>query len=399
MIRLNPASIDPAAFDSLQQMLGTEAPVVSHTYFMRRALSSIQGKGLFKTLYGGLYVNFRGLKKSDKKGVSDLDLLLESLGIGGRGKNFKQIFDELRSDRRVAIFRSDVTGKPRRVIILPTLVGEGVAGVCIITQDLKDESIDVGKHPILNLADSDVDAMEVIYTLANGHLGYDLFNGEGVRQDEVPPDVAQDRTIPTPHTMRLEYPISCIRCHGSDDGWKPLRNDVKRLLAGRLDVFGDVTNKNGEIPDTLDRLARQYAGSPNKTLSRARDDFAESVLRSTGTWKESKDQTDVIKLSCSRIGSIWAAHNYDLVTARTGLIELGFDVPEERSVAFLKALLPPDQASQVGGIYLEDPRVGALQEGIGIGRTDWDLTYSFSAFRALRSLKDLEKRVKEGMKK
>lgn len=397
VLRLNPLSIDPLKLAALQEELVTEAPIVHHSYLVWRALSAIKDQGIYRTIYGGLYYEFAGIPKGQKKGQTDEDALFELLGIG----NAKETFDRLRSDQRVAVFRSGVTGKPRRVDILRSLSGRDSAGIVSVTHDPKDASVDVGQHPIMNLVEFKDDARELIYERANGFLGYALYDGKGARQDEAPSDVANDRTVPAPHSLRLQPAISCIRCHGGDgsDGWKPLTNDVKRLLKGRADILDDASNRQGDLADVLDRLAGWYAGSPDRLLTRARDDFAAGVLRTTGPWRASKDQTDVVKLSSNRLADIYGNHVYRQVDARQALLELGFDLTRdndpakdrEKAVAFLQKLLPPDEQARIGDIFPEDPRAAALLAGLALNRIEWDLVYSYVAYRAKREIDRLGK--------
>jgi hypothetical protein len=222
---------------------------------------------------------------------------------------------------------------------------------------------------------------------------FGLFNGDGVRQDEVPPDVAVDSTIPAPHTRRLQAAIGCIRCHGTDgsDGWKPLQNDVKTLLSGKLDLLGDLTQRNRIASDVLDRLSGLYQGDFAKNLRRARDDVAEVTLKATGPWPDAKDQTDAAKVAAVKVADEYAAYNYDLVDAQSALRELGIDAGKSESLQLIGMLLPPDERAAFADVILEDPRIAALKAGLGINRSDWALVYGFAAERAQKNLAMVEK--------
>ncbi len=399
VIRLNGQHVDPTTFAALQDMTQSLAPVVEYGYFLTRALTAIQDKGLFKVVYGGLYYDFAGIdtaKKAKKQKATDEDLLFERLGIGDvdKGLTAAKIFNDLRSDQSVAVFRSDVTGKPRGVDIIPSLARRGESSFVSVTHDIKDSDVDVGQHPILNLLNAKDAAREIIFVKTNGLNGYVLFNNKGDRQDEVPPDIAVDRTIPAPHCPRLQPAIGCIRCHGFDgsDGWKPLKNDVKTLLADKLDVFGDISDGRNAITDTIDRLGGKYMGSPDKILRRGRDDYAENVLRVTGPWeKAKKDQSDIIKIASNEIGDIYSRYNYDLVDAQVALRELGFIVVKEQAIPLLKSLLPPDIESRVFGVIPEDPRLAALKAGLSVNRNDWAMVFSFAAARSQKAISRLPK--------
>ena len=380
VVRLNGPHLNLAAVANLQDLCQTAAPVVEYRYFLQRTLTAVQDAGPFKTIWGGLYYDFIGIKqqKDKKDAKTDQDLLLEQLGI-----NNEKVFDDLRSDRRVAMFRSDITGRPRRVDILPTLASGDGASIVSITHDFREQDIDIGQHPILNLLKVKDTAREIIFRRNNGTNGFALTNGEGALQREAPIDVVSDRTIPNPHPPRLQPALSCISCHDAsgDDGWKPLKNDVALLVAAKLDIFGDITNGDDTIPDTVDRLAGLYTRSLNKVLQRARDDFAEATLRITGPWKAAKDdQSDVLKTAATEIVQTVYRYRYDLVDPQQALREIGIESTKEEAITKLKAVLPPGNA--LLGIIPEDARIGALKAGVPINRVDWSLIYAAVATRA-----------------
>lgn len=402
VVRVTGAYVDRVAFGALVAGTGSLAPIVSHDYFLFRACSTIKGQGLYQVIYGGLYNELAGIPRAGKKGT-DLDALFRDLGLGdvAKGLSAADIFDQLGSDQRVAVFRSDVTGKPRVVFILKTPIGRnGMQGLLIITGDITDADVDIGTHPILNLEQVfqdfrgqkvKVKAYEAIWERANGAHGFALYNGEGKLLEVAAPDVAADRTVPAPHTLNLQSGISCVRCHTArgHDGWQPLKNDVQVLLKRyRADVFGDVGDKDRAIAETVDRIAGHYSGDPmRKLIPRGRDDYAEAVLRFTGPWKEAKgDQADAATVWAKRLEAVYGAYWYDLVDAKEALRELGVDPAGEEPLEALRKLLPPEKAAAVDGVIPEDPRIGALLAGLSINRSDWDLSYSFAAGRAAKTL-------------
>jgi hypothetical protein len=397
VLRLNAAHIDPVAFVQLQELTHTLAPVVEHRYFKSRALRTIKDQGVFRTIFGGLYYELRGIRKAkdvlgaDTK-ATDLDLFFEGLGIGSikAGLSAEQLFDKLRSDQRLAVFRSGVTGKPREVDMFHTPAAKEGNSWGAITGDVKDRDVDLGDRAFANLLNPRRQAREAIFPAATDLPEFALFNGQGALQDEVPPDVANDSTVPRPHTQRLEAAIGCLRCHYLDgsDGWKPLVNDVKRLLDGRLDLFGDLSQgKNTFAADTIDRLAGLFGGDFSKNLRRNRDDIAEATLRATGPWDDGGDQTTIAKLAGQRLAEEFESYVYDLVDCQTALREIGLQVDRKRAVETFRALVPPDLRSTFAGAYVpEDPRIGALRAGLSINRTDWALVYNFAAERAQKNL-------------
>jgi len=345
----------------LQSLTQSNSSITRYDFFLTKILSVIDG---------GLYYDLVGIED----GSTQADLL-ERLGA-----NITEI-EELRSDQKAAIFRSNVTGKPRAILAFQ---GSGIrpgvgTGLITITQDVGDGSIDPRVDPIKNLLDADDDAREFIAERPNGLHLFALFDGDGNIQDEAPPDVVKDHTIPAPHTARLQPAISCIRCHGPDEGLKPFQNDAQTMLKSMLDVFDDLSSKQS-IPETLDRLAGLYSGNLDKPIRRAKDDYDEAVFRATRGMS-------VIKTSAV-VSDIYGKYNYDLVTPQVACKELGFEIPSDKAVFYLNQLLPPLQRDEIG-VSPEDPYLGALKAGIGINRYQWEQVFADAAFRVLQTRKQL----------
>lgn len=370
--------IDATLFAELAAATVSQAPIVNSRYMTVRMLSTIQDTGVYRTIYGGLYYDFIGITTGAKK-ATDEDALFEQLGVGdvGAGLTARKIFDRLRSDQRVAVFRSGVTGRPRRADFLRTLAGLESQSIISVTHDIKAADIDIGTHPIMNLLNFRDAGREVIFERPNGLHGFVLFDGQGKRVDEVPPDIAADHSIPAPHATRLQPAISCIRCHGQDSGWRTVHNDAKKLLSGVLDAFP--TRRQDEI----DRLAGLYAGDvERKLLPRARDDYNAAILKTTGPWKKGRaDQTEIAARTAAGLAQIWRAYWYDLVDAERVLTDLGVKVDaKDDAVKLLRQTVPPPKLILDGRVP-EDPRIGALVVGLSIGRADYDLVYSYIASR------------------
>ena len=132
----------------------------------------------------------------------------------------------------VGLSRSGVTGKPRRVLFA---VGNKIRQsasypLVVVTRDVADGEFDPAKDAIYTLGEGfKADGSENIAMLSNGFGQFTIFNAAGELVDEVPPNVAIDHRAPAPHTKRVHGAITCIRCHGSDELWKPANNDVLEL--------------------------------------------------------------------------------------------------------------------------------------------------------------------------
>ncbi|MDE2215388.1 MAG: hypothetical protein KGJ61_09800, partial [Candidatus Omnitrophica bacterium] len=362
--------------DQLIALTGSQAPIVTDRYFILRALGTVQDTGTAKEIYGGLYYEFTGIRSKSSKGT-DEDALFESIGIGNidAGITAKAIFDKLRSDQRAAMFRSAVTGNPRRIDFFRGLAGrlDTTSGLVVVTHDLKQQDVDIDVHPVANLLDFKDAAREIIFEKPNGLHGYALTDGKGKLQDAAPDDVVRDFTIPAPHSSRLQGATSCIACHEAEgsDGWKRFTNDVKTLTKRGLNIFGDQANPDQS--DTVDRLKGLYDGDPERALQKGRDDYAAAVLRATGPWKGSVNNVDVVKQAATRITKLWRDYKYDLVTPAVALREMGMDANPETAAMTFARVIPASSP--------EDVRIASLRLGVPIPRADWDLVYSFALSR------------------
>lgn len=350
----------------LQGLSQSNACVVRYDFFLVKALSTVDG---------GMYYRFAGIERNPKEGTAQ-DAFLKSLGAS------EALVQALRSDQRAAMFRSNVTGKPRRI---DAFYGVGVrpgsgTGLITMTHDMIDNDINPRSDPIRNLLNLNDQAREVIAERPNGLHIFALFDGQGALQDEVPPNIARDHTIPSPHTARLQAAIGCIRCHGPDEGLKPFNNEVQTMLAGLLDVFGDVSSRD-QIPDQLDRLAGLYAGDLTKPVRRARNDYSDAVFRVTGGM--------TVPQVSARVSDIYGDYVYRQIGAFEACYELGYLVPKDRATYYLNQILPP-LPQDVVGVSPEDPIIGALKAGLRVNRYQWEQVYPDAAFRALQTRKAQE---------
>lgn len=375
-----PSRILPSTWYSLQDETHSQAPVVEAQYFINRAMTTIKNnfgvkdkESVFKKVFGGLYYEFKGVKTSKDPKVTDLDLYFQALGIDKQ----EALFDRLRSDQRVAMEFSRVTGKPREVLAFHVPADRQGVAWGSITGDIKDADIDIGDHPMANLLKPRRQAREAIFPGRTSFPVFAVFDGQGKRVDEVPPDVAKDNTIPHPFPDRLQPAIGCLRCHGPDSGLKPVVNDVKLITASnRLDIFGDLSQgKKAFDVSTIKRLQGLYQGDFNQQLRLSRDVLANISLKATGPWKESTDQTDAAVLGAAKTARIFADYNYTLVDPKQALFEMGVIVPKDTATAVFNRLVA--QKPVPGADFdLEDPRIGQLREGKSILRRNWALIYT-----------------------
>jgi hypothetical protein len=413
VLRLDAPDLDASVMASLRSLTISDAPIVDYRYFVYRALSTVQDDGAYKTIFGGLYYQLRGVKKAkDVKGkekATDEDVYFESLGVGNvaAGETYERLLDRVRGDLRPSVFLSNVTGKPRSVVVFHTPSEREGHSWGAVTWDLRDKDVDVKSHPVLSQIKPKIAAQEAIFPGPNGMPVFALFNGEGALQDEAPPDVVADRTVPSPHTTRLQGAISCIRCHGPHETWQPLSDDLALLFTrDRLVPLADLSKKGDFGSDLQDRLYGLHSVLPgfppgpqprqkrvlDVLLSRSRQDFMLTVGQATGEWKRlGGRQTEVAVTAAQKISDIVGGYWYTPVDARTALLEIGLDVPGDQAAEVLDDLLPPEGGEPVLGVLLEDARAEALAAGQKIGRPDWALVRSFVAGRTNRAAKELLK--------
>ncbi len=346
----------------------SSAVVTRYDYFLSRILT---------TLDGGLYYELAGIQRNPK-GKSAQDALLESLGSS------ESRVQTLKSDQRAALFKSRVTGRPRRIDIFQ---GEGVAvsngsGLITLTHDSKEGDILAIQDPIRNLLEFEDAARELIAEKSNGLHIFALFNSKGDLQDSAPDNVVKDHTIPAPHTARLQCAISCIRCHGPLEGYQPFDNEVQKMLSGLFDIYDDVGSKEN-VPETLTRLAGLYSGDLNKVLRRGRDDYSDAAIRATyGNY-------NVAQVS-EIISEIFENYNYKEVDAYMACQELGIDAPAEEAVQYLIEIVRPKHILTTG-VVPEDPIIAALKTGLRVNRFQWELVYADAAIRSEDFIRELQK--------
>jgi len=381
--RVNAPHLHASGIEKLQAWTGSLAPVVHSGYFETRALSTIKDRddgkeNVFSTIYGGLYDELAGIRRSQAKGRSDLDQLFLDLGVGD-GKSYKDVFERLRSDKAAVLIHSNVTNKRRRVRVYPVL--SSLFGIVAVTEDIRDRDIDVDADALRDVVNSKVFAYEVIWVAANGQQKFALFGAEGQLLESGADDVVSDHDLPRPVTTRLQAAISCIRCHGPHEGWQPFPDDL-RLLLGK----GTVVFKNA---DEEDRIRGQHAWQIDAVLQRLRDDYSQATLLSTGKWAGSPANKDIVQRVSAVHAAVWARQRYRTVDPEYALRTLG-EVPIKGREAFqLWKLLPPEGHAALG-FFAEDPLLTALKDGQSILWSDWQLVFSYALTRAQRTRAELE---------
>lgn len=379
----------------------SQVPIVRHDYFIRKILSTVEG---------GLYYEFRGIVASPNDNQTDLEFLLLD-----KFKVKIEDFVNSNNDQKVAMMRSKVTGKPRATLFIAGARRVTAnQGLIVLTLDLDEDEAVEFNDPFLDILNHKYQGIELFAELGNGMTLYALYtgdlngngkfekdNGEGVLVREVPPQIATDHKVPAPHSNRLQPAISCMRCHNQivdgkqQEGWIDHPNDVIKLVGAGLDIFGQRNDKQPKF-ETINRKAGLYTGDFDKVFRRARDDYAEAILRLNGN--PGTEEQSTVTLAVDQIVQIYHAYWFDLVTPKKACEELGFGVEtDEQAVQWLNEILPVLPSDELG-IHPEDVRLGALKAGLSINRFQWDAVFADASNRTIETLQSKFNEQKQPVK-
>lgn len=363
------AHANNGAADGLSLETKSATPIVAQNHFVSKALSVDNG---------GLYYRFMGFDArpaNDKR--TDQEFVLSLFGANEASS------EKLRADERTAQWRSGVTAKPRRVDFFYGTAVRPSAGVPLITltHDPQKGDIDPARHPMKSLLNLKDRARELICQRPNGTLAYAIFDGNGKLQNTVPDVVASDRTIPAPNEPILQCAISCISCHGPNEGWQPAPNDLQVMTRGsvgrkRFNVFDDESSK-ANPEEVLDRLAGLYSGNIDEPLQLAREAH-ERVCYKIGTaagWKaEPARYARTLSAAVTKqVYDYW----FEPITPQLACRDGGYDVTEDKALELFNQLVPLLPPNAVG-VSTDDPTFAALrawskEHPLRVSRTDWEL--------------------------
>jgi hypothetical protein len=295
---------------------------------------------------------------------------------------------DVSGDKGALLLISGVTGKSR---IVMTTYGLASRQPMAVTFDFRDSRIRPDQQFIRNLITFDAlaDAKEAFLPLPNGLIEYVLADAAGNLQRSAPPDVVCDATKPDGYTKELEMGMSCVICHGPQDGYRTARNDMELLLGSDLDFFGDAVSYTtmAGVEKSLTRqeavaiVAGRYGERIDEfdgVLGRARRDFIKAVAALTGYVGKADGETAVQRLGL-KLKEIYHGYRYRAIDAERACLELGVRVPAEAGLATLRKLVPPPAAGEP-----EDVVIGLLRNGAVIKRDDFAAVYVEMARRAKR---------------
>ena len=342
---------------ALQQLCGSAAGIVEARALIKLATT---------TLEGGLYYEFRGIP-------ADITLAgyLRRVGVAeAHAAAFDPPSKAVSSDTidKAVVLKSNVTGKERMIVLMPTTGMRPTAGrgLAAITLDAFDENRDPAASAVRNLVNLKADGFELIVTTENGGREYTLWNAAGKLVRVAPPNLVSDDDIPRPHTKNLQPGLSCIRCHGPEDGWKGFVNAVPVIQESGINVLID---EAGVPASTLHGM---YEGDWFGILgpfTQSRAQYADSLLKSTGWIPQQENSSTAIEVT-GLYAKIYGSYVYDELGALQVCQELGLPAttPEEAAAELAKLMQQP-----VGGAVKQDePTLRALVRGLTIGRRTFD---------------------------
>ena len=304
-------------------------PIISAPRFVSAALSSIEVQGVRP-----FYYEFRGIEA----GRTSLGDYLRSRGASLESAR------ELLAAEHALVRRSNITGKERAIVawrsqgVRPS-VGTGLVS---LTMDHADESVqDETKSFARNLLLETGDGYELILETASGWHEFTLWDANLKLVAEAPPNLASDHTIPAPHTRRLQAAVSCIRCHGPDEGWKQFQSWLPE--SDRLSIVGDASGNFD--PGNITELQSRYGGDLSLAFRLGRDSYASRIFAVT--------RQDDPANAHQAVANTYEKYIFAPVTAADVLAETG----------------APSLDVFAG---LADPLVEALAQGLGVGRGEYE---------------------------
>lgn len=331
-----PAPYLPEQIQSVIQATGSRAPIVHADEFLRRAITQLDGFGM--------YYDFRRIRKSNKPGVTDFDFIIAGL----TGLTLDEA-TALRGRQTAIIQVSKVTGRQRMiwgVQAAQSKLGTN-QGMVVVTADFAKNTPDHLK-PWASLDKAQPVAMEVFVELPNGQILTLLFQGYedgkfiGSLQDEAPASVATDHAAPGAEDRRINGWLSCMRCHvihNQQQGpWIEFTSDMGKLLRDGRTNF---TTRDGlKDPESLSNLVGELVARWQKPLRRGNEDYNEMLEYLTGDVQLGAEDTPAIRIT-GTLSTMYASAVHDRVDAARALRYAGLIVDPEAAPGIVREMLPP----------------------------------------------------------
>lgn len=226
---------------------GSQVPLADGAWFLwQTAIQADRSPG---------YYDFLGIKDQD-----DYERLI---GFDAKlAKNAKRV------EHLEAVALSAVTLQPRRIGVFDAISGK-------YYQTFDNRLAKDDRNPLRVLDGKfKFDATEVIGHLPCDLIVWGLFDAQRKRQDSAPDFIASDSTAHGTD-RRVHVNASCIRCHGPDDGIRPVDGWVRGLYHGKIKLQDPDHDKER-------LLKQQYLRDLDEPLEEGRRKYRKAVAKATG---------------------------------------------------------------------------------------------------------------------
>lgn len=345
---------------------------------------------------GGFYYKFIGIEPNKTK-------LEDYLKVSGAS------FDEALKHNAVeaaGISVSRVTGKPRKI---KYWYGQGVRPttgrpLAIITEDIFDDNIDPSSNPFSSLLNNKPDGKELFKKRNNGYWEFSLWNQNDIAVVEAPPNLVRDNTVPVPFTNRLTPGKSCISCHANESIIQTFHNDVFSILNGPGVILTDNSQFNKRTPaEEADFKAKKQIlfefGAPEIDVSNLIKDERQAIDTRIFNATKLLNNRYNIKQAANAFAAIYNNYEYEYITPRSALEELGINVPkdDETGIKTFKAVLPVNNLAPESVFLIRlqtswiDPETKVVHTG-QLTRREWEQVFQLAIVKAEPQINELLKK-------
>lgn len=330
--------LDQEMMEEIGEWSECSAPIVHGGEFIRRALTQVDGIGL--------WYSFRQISKSPTKDVTDFDFIISRL----TGTTIDEVI-KLRGLQRAFLLRSRVTDEERVIYVAQGSQSQpGVnQGLFIVTGDFRKNRPN-HEGPFATLDEAEPDAFEVFVQLRGTVLTL-LFKAyvqqpdgsyvfEGSLQDSAPDNIVSDHAAPGAGDRRINGWMSCARCHVSLHQQKgmfiSLVSDLGDALRRKQTNF---TVAGADLdPGRLQRLTGSILTRWEKLLMRANDDQNDSANLLAGSLPP--EGLTAVQYHIGNLVNMYNGYVHEGVDATRALRHAGIRVDEEDAPAVMRLLYP-----------------------------------------------------------
>ncbi len=308
----------------------------------------------------GMYYQFRGLE-TGKTRLPDY--------LGSRGFNYQRALSHSSIDQTVTV--SQVTAEDRIIQFGRSEDGRPAesSGLVAITKDIKRGRNDPNKNGFQSLLnDSEKYFKEVIIQNAAGQQEFTLWDEEDKLLNAADPEVAANHVVPKPFHPTLHGAISCIDCHGGNEGYKPVTSRFSASAPGSTRIVADISKKDGFSADAAIR-ARYHA--TQKQIDTLLESGRQS-LASQYDYLKLEHGEHGYQLACEATTATVNAYKNSFVSAEKAAAELGFTAEKGKTITdAFKAAMPYTEGVPTGSAAI----VNQLRDGREVTRADFDFAF------------------------